>query len=162
MGPPAPHSRAAGRGAREGAALAQCPELLLSSKPRLEPKPTVLLECAHRWCVCAHRSPEQNTQGQWQGLLKSSAVTGSHRCSTVVSGAAPQSLPPNHCPARMANIPRGESPCFTGCWPSSYGLALWCGWCFTSGLSGPVMKGWCPRAQGPSNRQSSNAGRESW
>lgn len=43
VGSPASYSRAVGRGAREGVAVAQHPELLISSKPRLKAKPRVLL-----------------------------------------------------------------------------------------------------------------------
>lgn len=59
-GHPAPYIRAMGRGAQEGVALAQHPELLISPKLRLKPKPRVLLRCAH--CGCAQRSPEHNVR----------------------------------------------------------------------------------------------------
>jgi len=56
--------RQAGRGAREEAALAQRPELLLSSKPRLKPKPTVLLQRARRLSADICRAAAQASSAQ--------------------------------------------------------------------------------------------------
>lgn len=77
-------------------------------------KSTVLPQLVHGVCVCAHWSSGPNKQGQSLWLLKSNEVGAityvPQRCHSVLWGCPPAAVQ-----ARMANAPKGESPCFIGC-----------------------------------------------
>lgn len=91
-GPAAPCSRAEERGALEGTAFVQQPDLLLSPMPKLveqdEGPPGA---CTPYVCAC--RSPGQDAWAQGLQLLKSSEVRGCHSHSLVMLQGC-QGLPP--------------------------------------------------------------------
>lgn len=140
MGPAAPCSWVGEKGVLEGAAFAQHPQLLLSLTPMLKEKAKGPAGACTP-CACTRRSPGQNARGQHLQLLKSSKVMGSYSCSPVTPQEC-RGLSPDSRPARKADVLSKGKSLFCSllvAFSQPWELVL------NSGLSDPVMRGWCPQ-----------------
>ena len=150
-GPTAPCSRADGRGVLEEAAFAERPELLLSTKPKLEDQDHDPAGACTP-CVYARRSPGQNALGLSLWLLKSSQVRGMSQSLSDITGVPGAT---HHWPSSQeGRCPKKGKPALQDVW---YLLtALQAG--FNLGLIRSCDEKLVPCAQGPGNGQPNNAG----